>query len=87
LLTLAITAYTYVLTACIHVHCKLLYALYAVIQAGLGSPVFDKLEADLAKACMSLPASKGFEVYTTFYGIQCLSLSTAGATAHCRPHF
>ena len=25
---------------------------------GLGSPVFDKLEAELAKALMSLPASK-----------------------------
>lgn len=25
---------------------------------GLGSPVFDKLEAELAKVCMSLPASK-----------------------------
>ncbi len=30
--------------------------------AGLGEPVFDKLEADLAKAMLSLPASKGFEV-------------------------
>ena len=27
---------------------------------GLGMPVFDKLEADLAKAVMSLPATKGF---------------------------
>eukprot|EP00171_Calliarthron_tuberculosum_P007081 IDg7081t1 len=26
------------------------------VPAGLGSPVFDKLEAELAKACMSLPA-------------------------------
>lgn len=32
------------------------------VPSGLGSPVFDKLEAELAKACMSLPASKGFEV-------------------------
>lgn len=32
------------------------------VPCGLGSPVFDKLEAELAKACMSLPASKGFEV-------------------------
>lgn len=32
------------------------------VPSGLGAPVFDKLEADLAKACMSLPASKGFEV-------------------------
>ena len=28
---------------------------------GLGEPVFDKLEADLAKAMLSLPATKGFE--------------------------
>ena len=32
------------------------------VPPGLGDPVFDKLEADLAKAMMSLPASKGFEV-------------------------
>lgn len=32
------------------------------VPSGLGSPVFDKLEAELAKGCMSLPASKGFEV-------------------------
>lgn len=31
------------------------------VPAGLGSPVFDKLEADLAKAMLSLPAAKGFE--------------------------
>lgn len=29
---------------------------------GLGDPVFDKLEADLAKGLMSLPATKAFEV-------------------------
>lgn len=29
--------------------------------AGLGEPVFDKLQADLAKAMMSIPAAKGFE--------------------------
>ena len=29
--------------------------------AGLGEPVFDKLEADLAKAMLSLPATKGFD--------------------------
>lgn len=33
---------------------------------GLGEPIFDKLEADLAKAMMSLPASKGFEVGSGF---------------------
>jgi chorismate synthase len=38
------------------------------VPAGLGSPVFDKLEADLAKAVMSLPASKGFEVGSGFAG-------------------
>lgn len=32
------------------------------VPSGWGAPAFDKLEAELAKACMSLPASKGFEV-------------------------
>ncbi len=36
--------------------------------AGLGEPVFDKLEADLAKAMMSLPATKGFEIGSGFAG-------------------
>ena len=31
------------------------------VPAGWGSPVFDKLEGDLAKAMLSLPAAKGFE--------------------------
>jgi chorismate synthase len=35
---------------------------------GLGMPVFDKLEADLAKAVMSLPATKGFEIGSGFSG-------------------
>lgn len=35
---------------------------------GLGEPVFDKLEADLAKAMLSLPASKGFEIGSGFAG-------------------
>lgn len=38
------------------------------VPSGLGSPVFDKLEAELAKACMSLPASKGFEIGSGFGG-------------------
>ena len=38
------------------------------VPPGLGSPVFDKLEADLAKAVMSLPASKGFEIGSGFAG-------------------
>lgn len=32
------------------------------VPPGLGEPVFDKLEADLAKAMLSLPASKSFEI-------------------------
>jgi len=38
------------------------------VPVGLGEPVFDKLEADLAKAVMSLPASKGFEIGSGFAG-------------------
>ena len=37
---------------------------------GLGEPVFDRLEADLAKAVMSLPASKGFEIGSGFSGVR-----------------
>lgn len=36
---------------------------------GLGEPIFDKLEADLAKGMLSLPASKGFEVGSGFSGV------------------
>jgi chorismate synthase len=36
------------------------------IPTGLGEPVFDKLEADLAKAMLSLPATKGFEIGSGF---------------------
>ena len=32
------------------------------VPAGWGEPVFDKLDADLAKAMISLPAAKGFEL-------------------------
>jgi chorismate synthase len=38
------------------------------IPAGLGEPVFDRLEADLAKAMLSLPATKGFEIGSGFAG-------------------
>ncbi len=37
--------------------------------AGWGEPVFDRLEADLAKAMLSLPASKGFDIGSGFDGI------------------
>jgi chorismate synthase len=35
---------------------------------GLGVPVFDRLESDMAKAVMSLPATKGFEIGSGFAG-------------------
>ncbi len=38
------------------------------LPVGLGVPVFDRLEADLAKAMLSLPATKGFEVGSGFEG-------------------
>lgn len=49
------------------------------VPAGLGDPVFDKLEADLAKAMMSLPASKAFEVGSGFLG------TTMRGSAHNDP--
>jgi chorismate synthase len=36
------------------------------IPPGLGEPVFDKLDADLAKAMLSIPATKGFEIGSGF---------------------
>lgn len=38
------------------------------VPAGLGAPVFDKLDAELAGAMMSLPATKGFELGSGFGG-------------------
>jgi chorismate synthase len=38
------------------------------VPAGLGEPVFDRLEAELAKAMLSLPATKGFEIGSGFAG-------------------
>jgi chorismate synthase len=35
---------------------------------GLGEPVFDKLEAQLAHAMLSIPATKGFEIGSGFQG-------------------
>ena len=39
------------------------------VPPGLGEPVFDKLDADLAHAMLSLPACKGFEVGSGFAGV------------------
>lgn len=38
------------------------------LPAGLGEPVFDRFEADLAKAMLSIPATKGFEIGSGFKG-------------------
>jgi chorismate synthase len=38
------------------------------VPKSLGSPVFDRLEADIAKGVMSLPATKGFEIGSGFAG-------------------
>jgi len=38
------------------------------VPPGWGDPVFDKLDADLAKALMSLPACKGVEIGSGFEG-------------------
>ncbi len=48
---------------------------------GLGEPVFDRLEADLAKAMLSLPATKGFEIGSGF------SCATLKGSEHNDPFF
>ena len=40
------------------------------VPAGLGEPVFDKMEACLAQAMLSIPATKGFEIGSGFEGTQ-----------------
>lgn len=42
---------------------------------GWGEPVFDRLEADLSKAMLSLPASKGFEIGSGFAGTDLTGLA------------
>ncbi len=49
------------------------------VPAGLGDPVFDKLEADLGKAMLSLPAAKGFESGSGYAG------TTLRGSAHNDP--
>jgi chorismate synthase len=44
------------------------------VPPGLGEPVFDKLEADLARALISLPAAKGFEIGSGFAGTRMTGL-------------
>ena len=38
------------------------------VPVGLGEPIFDKLEAKLAQAMLSIPATKGFEIGSGFAG-------------------
>ena len=40
------------------------------VPSGLGEPVLDKLEAKLAHAMLSIPATKGFEIGSGFRGTQ-----------------
>ena len=40
------------------------------VPAGLGEPVFDKAEARLAQAMLSIPATKGFEIGSGFAGVR-----------------
>jgi len=42
------------------------------LPVGLGDPIYEKLEANLAKAMMSLPATKGFEIGEGFRATQLL---------------
>jgi chorismate synthase len=42
------------------------------VPVGWGEPVFDKLEASLAQAMLSLPATKGFEIGSGFAGTELL---------------
>lgn len=39
------------------------------VPVGLGDPVYEKIEANLAKAMMSIPATKGFEIGSGFSSI------------------
>ncbi len=40
------------------------------VPVGLGEPVFDRLSADLAKAMLSINATKGFEIGSGFAGVE-----------------
>jgi len=46
------------------VHCQV-----RNVPVGLGEPIFDRLEADLAKAMLAINASKGFEIGSGFAGV------------------
>ncbi|MFW2380753.1 MAG: chorismate synthase [Acidimicrobiales bacterium] len=44
------------------------------VPAGWGEPVFDRLEADIGKGILSLPACKGFEIGSGFAGTRLTGL-------------
>jgi len=50
-------------------------AIARQVPVGLGEPVFDKLDADLARALMSLPAAKGVEIGSGFRGTRMTGLA------------
>ena len=52
------------------------------VPPGLGEPVFDRLEADLAKAMLSLPATKGFEIGSGFAGTHLMGSEHNDAFEH-----
>ena len=52
----------------------LILGLARGVPPGWGEPVFDRLEADLAKAMLSLPATKGFDIGSGFDGIRLTGL-------------
>ena len=49
-------------------HVPIVFLMCAYVPIGLGEPCFDKLEAKLAHAMMSIPATKGFEIGSGFSG-------------------
>jgi len=38
----------------------------AILPAGIGAPIYERLDAKLAHACLSIPACKGFEIGSGF---------------------
>lgn len=44
------------------------------VPPGLGEPCFDKIEAALAHAMLSIPATKGFEIGSGFAGTSLAAL-------------
>ncbi len=47
----------------------IIFCIIKGVHVGLGEPVFDKLNADLAKAIMSINAVKGFEIGSGFSSV------------------